>query len=108
VNDDEAVKRQHLEAIDYGLLADAGQPLDAFEKRAPIADYNCLANHNMSADQLAARGIGPNDPRVRQILSQCAQTTPVARRHASAFRPWRALARDAGSRLLSRMDLTEP
>ncbi len=44
----------------------------------PLRDYNCLASHGVSADQLANRGIGPDDPRVRQILSQCAFAAPAA------------------------------
>jgi hypothetical protein len=43
----------------------------------PLSDYNCLARHGVSADQLASRGIGPDDPRVRQILSQCAVAAPA-------------------------------
>jgi len=43
-----------------------------------VADYNCLTSRNLSADQLAARGIGPNDPRIRQILYQCAQASRSA------------------------------
>jgi hypothetical protein len=43
----------------------------------PLSDYNCLASHGVSADQLASRGIGPDDPRVRQILSQCAFAGPA-------------------------------
>ena len=38
----------------------------------PVADYNCLGSHNLSADQLAASGIGPNDPQIRRLLYQCA------------------------------------
>lgn len=37
----------------------------------PFADYNCLASRNLSADQLAAIGIGPNDPRIRRLLNEC-------------------------------------
>jgi len=44
----------------------------------PPSDYNCLARHGVSADQLASRGIGPDDPRARQILSQCAFAAPAA------------------------------
>src|SRR5271165_704249 len=44
----------------------------------PLSDYNCLARRGVSADQLASRGIGPDDPRVRQILSQCAFAAPAA------------------------------
>ncbi len=38
----------------------------------PVADYNCLGSHNLSANQLAANGIGPNDPRIRRLLYECA------------------------------------
>ena len=31
-------------------------------ERRPIADYSCLEAHDLSADRLAAEGIGPNDP----------------------------------------------
>src|SRR5271165_2030872 len=44
----------------------------------PLSDYNCLARNGLSADQLASRGVGPDDPRVRQLLSQCASVVPVA------------------------------
>jgi len=37
VNDDEAVERQELEAVDHGLLAGAGQARDADEGRAHLA-----------------------------------------------------------------------
>ena len=37
VNDDEAVERQELEAIDHGLLAGAGHARDADEGRAHLA-----------------------------------------------------------------------
>jgi hypothetical protein len=39
----------------------------------PSTDFNCLEAHNTSADQLAANGIGPNDPRVRKMFAQCAR-----------------------------------
>jgi len=39
----------------------------------PLSEYNCLGSHNLSVDQLAARGIGPNDPRVRGLFAQCAR-----------------------------------
>ncbi len=39
----------------------------------PLADYNCLETHGMSADQLAANGIGPNDPRVQRVFAECAR-----------------------------------
>jgi hypothetical protein len=42
-----------------------------------LSDYNCLARHGVSADQFASRGIGPEDPQVRQILSECAFAAPV-------------------------------
>ncbi len=50
----------------------------------PAGDYACLADHNLSPEQLAANGIGPNDPRVLRILLQCAQATPVAPRPVAA------------------------
>ena len=31
-------------------------------ERRPITDYNCLEVHSLSADRLAAEGIGLNDP----------------------------------------------
>ena len=37
----------------------------------PLSEYNCLGSHNLSVDQLAARGIGPKDPRVRLLFAQC-------------------------------------
>ena len=39
----------------------------------PLAAYNCLETHGMSADQLAANGIGPDDPRVQRVFAQCAR-----------------------------------
>jgi hypothetical protein len=42
-----------------------------------LSDYNCLARHGVAADQFASRGIGPEDPQVRQILSECAFAAPV-------------------------------
>src|SRR5271170_24029 len=39
----------------------------------PIVDYSCLEAHNVSADQLASNGIGPNDPRVQRLFARCAQ-----------------------------------
>ena len=41
-------------------------------RNRPIAEYDCLETHNMSADQLAANGIGPKDPRVQKVLALCA------------------------------------
>ena len=43
-----------------------------------VADYNCLDSHNLSADQLAANGIGPNAPGIRRLLYECAhaRTSP--------------------------------
>ena len=43
----------------------------------PIADYSCLEAHNLSADRLAADGIGPNDPRVQRIFAQCADEAAI-------------------------------
>jgi TonB family protein len=45
------------------------------------SEYECLAQSNITVDQLVADGIGPNDPRVRKIFAQC------AREKASAFVP---------------------
>jgi hypothetical protein len=39
----------------------------------PLSDYNCLEAHNMSAEQLAANGIAPGDPRVQRVFAQCAR-----------------------------------
>ena len=39
----------------------------------PPEDFNCLAAHNMSADQLADNGIGPSDPRVQRMFARCAR-----------------------------------
>jgi hypothetical protein len=44
----------------------------------PLSDYNCLARHGVSAEQLARGGIGPDDPRVRQYFSECASAAPAA------------------------------
>jgi Caspase domain len=44
----------------------------------PLSDYNCLGKHGLSAAQFADRGIGPEDPQVRQILSDCAFAAPAA------------------------------
>jgi hypothetical protein len=44
----------------------------------PFSDYNCLARHGLSAEQLANQGIGPEDPRARQILAACAFVAPAA------------------------------
>jgi Caspase domain len=44
----------------------------------PFSDYNCLARHGVSANQLANLGIGPEDPRARQILAECAFAAPAA------------------------------
>jgi hypothetical protein len=45
----------------------------------PLADYNCLSNRGVSVDDLIAHGIGPKDPRVRQILAQCGTPPPDVR-----------------------------
>src|SRR5579863_10194610 len=50
----------------------ANQARQEWQSR-PAADFNCLESHNTSADQLAANGIGPNDPRVRRMFAQCAR-----------------------------------
>ena len=49
-------------------------------RKRPIAEYNCLETHNMSANQLAANGIGPNDPRVQRLFAQCAADADKAAR----------------------------
>src|ERR1700722_16427062 len=43
----------------------------------PFSDYNCLARHGVSPDQLANLGIGPEDQRARQMLSECAFAPPT-------------------------------
>ncbi len=43
----------------------------------PIADYSCLEAHNLSADRLAANGLGPNDPRVQTLFAQCAHEAAI-------------------------------
>jgi hypothetical protein len=43
----------------------------------PFSDYNCLARHGLSAEQLANQGIGPEDPRARQLLAACAFAAPA-------------------------------
>ena len=50
----------------------ANQARQEWQSR-PAADFTCLEAHNISADQLAASGIGPNDPRVRRMFAQCAR-----------------------------------
>jgi hypothetical protein len=50
----------------------ANQARQEWQSR-PTADFNCLEAHNVSADQLAADGIGPNDPGVRRMFAQCAR-----------------------------------
>ena len=52
----------------------------------PIVDYSCLEAHNVSADQLASNGIGPNDPRVQRMFAQCAQEAANAAKVASFAR----------------------
>ena len=47
-------------------------------ERRPIADYSCLEAHNLSADRLAAEGIGPNDPGIQRIFAQCAREAASA------------------------------
>ena len=47
-------------------------------ERRPIADYSCLEAHNLSADRLAAEGIGPNDPGIQRIFSECARDAASA------------------------------
>jgi hypothetical protein len=45
----------------------------------PVADHNCLHSNNVSADQLAASGIGPNDPRISRLLYECAHARTAPR-----------------------------
>ena len=47
-------------------------------ERRPIADYSCLEAHNLSADRLAAEGIGPNDPGIQRVFAQCAREAASA------------------------------
>ena len=42
-------------------------------ERRPITDYSCLEVHSLSADRLAAEGIGPNDPGIQRVFSECAR-----------------------------------
>jgi hypothetical protein len=42
-------------------------------RQRPSVDFGCLEAHNVSADQLATNGIGPNDPRVQQMFAECAR-----------------------------------
>ena len=55
------------------------QPRREWEHR-PIADYSCLEEHSLSADRLAAEGIGPNDPGIQRVFSECAQDAASAAR----------------------------
>ena len=73
----------------------ANQARQEWQNR-PVADYSCLEAHNQSADRLAASGIGPNDPRVQRIFSQCAQEAaravrdvpqPVATASSGSYNP---------------------
>jgi hypothetical protein len=62
----------------FGGLMQAGMA-DAARREwqnRPVAEYDCLANHGTSVDALAAQGIGPSDPRVRRMISQC-EPAPV-------------------------------
>ena len=54
--------------LNSALLAQGRQ---AWQHR-PLSDYNCLEAHGVSVDQLAANGVGPDDPRVQQMFAQCA------------------------------------
>jgi hypothetical protein len=47
-------------------------------ERRPIADYSCLEAYNLSAERLAAEGIGPNDPGIQRVFSQCARQAASA------------------------------
>ncbi len=42
-------------------------------RRRPTVDFSCLEGHGVSAGQLAANGVGPKDPRVRQMFAECAR-----------------------------------
>jgi tetratricopeptide (TPR) repeat protein len=42
-------------------------------RRRPAVDFSCLEAHGVSADQLAANGVGPKDPRVQQMFAECAR-----------------------------------
>ena len=53
----------------FCLLAQARQ---GWQHR-PLSDYSCLEAHGMSAEQLAANGVGPDDPRVQSVFAQCAR-----------------------------------
>src|SRR3984957_19976413 len=67
----------------------------------PFSDYNCLARHGVSADQLANLGIGPEEPRAPQSLSECAFAPPPP---AARLRPAPApagLARSAAGGAVS-------
>ena len=55
------------------------------------SEYECLAQSNITVDQLVAGGIGPDDPRARKIFAQCAREkanafVPVVTRGASSER----------------------
>ena len=65
-------------------------------ERRPIADYSCLEVHSLSADRLAAEGIGPNDPGIQKVFSECARDaasaakgmlTPVAATSSASDNP---------------------
>ena len=47
-------------------------------ERRPITDYSCLEVHSLSADRLAAEGIGPNDPGIQRVFSECARDAASA------------------------------
>jgi hypothetical protein len=57
----------------------------------PTVDYSCLEAHNLSADRLAADGVGPNDPRVQRVFGLCADeaakvtVSPVVASHNHDF-----------------------
>jgi hypothetical protein len=42
-------------------------------ERRSIAEYSCLEAHNLSADRLAAEGLGPNDSGIQRVFTQCAR-----------------------------------
>jgi hypothetical protein len=73
----------------------ANQARQEWQNR-PIVDYSCLEAHNLSADRLAANGIGPNDPRIQRIFAECAKEAanamrvipaPVTTNSSSSYNP---------------------
>ena len=60
--------------INNAIVQEARQKWES----VPLADYTCLSNRGVSVDELIARGIGPKDPRIRQMLAQCVTAPPAA------------------------------